>query len=86
MAIIESRINIFHLANLILCKGISGDFVEVGCNASKRNLYAFDSFESVSDTASPDEGLYNKGDMTASLGKFNSNFEKASAIGIALGE
>jgi len=91
MASIESRMNIFHLANLVLCKGITGDFVEVGCHAGestvilqkilqeldpKRNLFAFDSFKGVPAADSPDEGVYNKGDMAASEKLFNSNFEK----------
>ena len=91
MASIESRMNIFHLVNLVLSKDIQGDFVEVGCNtgestviiqnilqerSSDRTLYAFDSFEGVPDIHFADEGVYTKGDMKATRKVFDLNFEK----------
>src|SRR5512136_1868995 len=59
MASVESRMNVFHLANQVILMNVDGDFVEVGCHAgestvilkkiiqeldSRRKLYAFDSF------------------------------------------
>ncbi|HKB85678.1 MAG TPA: TylF/MycF/NovP-related O-methyltransferase [Ignavibacteriaceae bacterium] len=91
MASIESRMNLFHLANQVLLMQIEGDFVEVGCHAgestvilkkilrekdSSRNLYAFDSFQGVPESVNADEGVYKKGDMSASLEKFNKHFEQ----------
>lgn len=93
MASIESRMNVFHLANQVLEENVEGDFVEVGCHAGestviikkilqdldpKRSLFAFDSFKGVPDSEKADEGVYKKGDMSAPLEKFNKNFEKLS--------
>ena len=90
MASVESRMNLFHLANQVLLMNIEGDFVEIGCHegestvilkkiihemAPDRKLYAFDSFQGVPRSDKTDEGVYKKGDMSASLNKFNSNFE-----------
>jgi O-methyltransferase len=90
MASIESRMNVFHLANQVLLMKVEGDFVEIGCHAGestvilkkiiqeldpKRKLYAFDSFAGVPPTGKADEGVYKKGDMAAPIDKFNNNFE-----------
>lgn len=93
MASVESRMNLFHLANQVLLMKTEGDFVEIGCHAGestvilkkiiqemdpKRKLYAFDSFQGVPASGKADEGVYKKGDMTAPLEKFNNNFARLS--------
>lgn len=91
MASVESRMNLFHLANQVVQMNIEGDFVEVGCHEGEstvilqkiikdmnpaRKLYAFDSFQGVPKSENADEGVYKQGDMSASLDRFNKNFEK----------
>lgn len=93
MASVESRMNVFHLANQVILMKVEGDFVEIGCHAGestvilkkiiqeldpKRKLYAFDSFSGVPSTENADEGVYKKGDMNAPIEKFNKNFETLS--------
>jgi O-methyltransferase len=91
MASIESRMNIFHLLSQVLVFGVPGEVVEVGCHAGEstvvlqriirdldpsRELYAFDSFQGVPPSEAADEGVYQAGDMAASLKKFYDNFDR----------
>lgn len=90
MASVESRMNVFHLASQVIHMNVEGDFVEIGCHEGEstvilqkiikelnpaRKLYAFDSFQGVPTSENADEGVYKKGDMSASLDRFNKNFE-----------
>lgn len=91
MASIESRMNIYYLIRQLLMQNIEGDFVEVGCNSGEstviiqhllekmspgRALYAYDSFQGVPALSSADEGVYKKGDMSATQEKFFANFDR----------
>jgi O-methyltransferase len=68
---IERRINIFHLVSHVLCCGVPGDLVELGCNKGqtsvviqkiiehydpRRILHVYDSFEGLPDTTEGDTG------------------------------
>lgn len=90
MASLGFRINLFHLLNLVLLQKIEGDIIEIGScsgestvimrkilvdNNADKQIYAFDSFQGLPEIKHSDQ-VYKKGDMAASLEKFNNNFDK----------
>lgn len=93
MGSVESRMNIFHLANQVLEYGVPGDFAEVGCHAGYSStvlqrvllnhgregaLHVFDSFQGLpAQLKAEDQGAYEPGEMGASLDLFKQNFATA---------
>lgn len=93
MTNVEQRMNMYHLITSVLVYDVSGDFVELGCNAGQsavlfqkiinhygadRKLHVYDSFEGLPD-ASPADGntKFHKGQMNTTQDALLSNFKAA---------
>jgi O-methyltransferase len=89
---VERRLNIFHLLSAVLCYGIPGDIVEVGCNAGqtsvlleriiehhdpRRTLHLYDSFEGLPEASKEDTNTpYREGWMKVSPDTVLENFRR----------